>query len=204
MQRKPLPPVPRRCHGRAALALAAFLLAPLTSALAADPFTLDALMGALARNAGGRASFVEKKELALLNTPVESSGEIEFVPPSRLVKRTVKPRPESMVVDGDRLVFERGDKRYDLSLAATPEAAAFVDSIRGTLAGDRQALERTYKLRLEGQAERWALILFPRLARMQALVAEIRIEGRRGLVQRVIIEQADGDRSTMLITPIAP
>ena len=180
------------------IALAMVLLIPRPAL--ADAFSLDSLMSLLASNAAGRALFVETKTLAILNAPIESSGELEFVPPSRLVKRTLKPRVESMVVDGDRLVFERGDKRYDLSLAATPEAAAFVDSIRGTLAGDRQTLERNYRLRLEGTRERWSLILFPRLARMQALVAEIRIEGRRGIVRRIIIEQADGDRSTMQIT----
>lgn len=193
----------RRLLAYAGLALSAIALLAPRPALA-DAFSLDALMAALASNAGGRALFVEKKTLAILNAPIESSGELEFVPPNRLVKRTLKPKPESMVVDGDQLVFERGDKRYELSLTATPEAAAFVDSIRGTLAGDRQALERNYRLRLEGARERWSLILFPRLARMQALVAEIRIDGNRGTVRRIIIEQADGDRSTMQIAPSAP
>jgi hypothetical protein len=183
---------------RAALLLGALLALP----AGATVFGIDELMAGLAQTGGGRARFVERKELAILSAPVESSGELLFVPPARLEKRTLAPRREALLVDGDHLVFERGDKRYELSLAATPEAAAFVDSIRGTLAGDRQALESAYRLRLSGTREAWTLVLFPRLARMQAIVAEIRIEGVRGKVSRITIEQADGDRSLMQITPL--
>lgn len=195
----------RRWLRRFAAVGALLLAAPLAiDRAAADNFTVESLMADLARNTGGRARFVERREMSLLNAPIVSSGELEFIPPNRLVKRTLKPKPESMVVDGDYLLFERGDKRYELSLAATPEAAAFVDSIRGTLSGDLPTLERVYRVRIEGTRDRWSLILFPKLARMQAIVVEIRVEGGGRQVKRIIIEQADGDRSTMQITPVTP
>ena len=40
------------------------------------------------------------------------------------------------------IVIERGRQKHTLQLQDYPELAAVIDSIRGTLAGDRKALER--------------------------------------------------------------
>ena len=61
--------------------------------------------------------------------------------------------------------------------ASSPEAAAFVESIRGTLAGDLAALQKYYGLELSGNEERWKLQLVPQQPRMAKLVSRIRIEG---------------------------
>ena len=121
--------------------------------------------------------FIEKKFIAMLEEPVESSGELFYTAPDYLEKRTLKPKPESMILDHDTLVIERGRQKHHLQLQDYPELAAFIDSIRGTLAGDRKALERNYRLSLEGTVEHWTLQLLPVDEKMQAVVKRIRIAG---------------------------
>lgn len=181
----------RRC---AVLALAA-----LPAWAAAADWDLARLMQTLALNRSGRATFVERKFMALLDKPLESSGELRFVAPNRLEKRTLRPRAESLVLDDGTLTMERAGQTRSLALRDYPEVAAFVDSIRGTLAGDREALERAYALALEGDATRWTLTLTPLAQRMRAVVDKIRIRGARGTVTEVEILQADGDYSLMRI-----
>lgn len=190
-----------------------FRLAPIVLGLVlatASPAALAAwdiqqLMDSLAQNRSSQASFVEKKTIAILERPVESSGQLFYTAPDHLEKRTLKPKPESMVIDGGDLLIERGRQKHRLQLQAYPELAAFIDSIRGTLAGDRQALERNYQLSLEGTAERWTLQLLPRDDKMLAVVQRIRITGARDQVRSIEITQADGDSSLMniekLVTP---
>ena len=185
----------------AAFAVALLLAALSPAALAA--WDLQQLMDSLAQTKSGRATFVEKKSIALLDKPVESSGELLYTAPDRLEKRTLKPKPESMVVNGGELVIERGKQKYQLRLQAYPELAAFIDSIRGTLAGDRNALERNYRLSLEGTAERWTLQLQPIDPKMQAVIQRIRIMGVRDQLRSIDIAQADGDSSTMTIEQVA-
>lgn len=180
--------------------LAAGLALALSSALAAD-WDLQQLMDSLARHKSGRATFVETRRLAVLNKPIESSGELIYIAPDKLEKRTLKPRPESMIVDGDALAVERGNRKYQVQLQAYPELAAFIDSIRGTLAGDRKALERSYQLAMSGTAENWVLQLTPLDERMKAVVQRIRIAGVRDQVNSIDILQADGDSSLMVIEP---
>ncbi|MHB1332685.1 MAG: LolA-related protein [Sulfuriferula sp.] len=165
----------------------------------ATTWDIDQLMQGLARIRTSQANFVEKKTIAMLDRPVESSGELFYRAPDHLEKRTIKPKPESMIVDGDSLIIERGHKKYRLQLADYPELAAFIDSIRGTLAGDRKALERNYRLSLDGTAEHWILQLVPTDAKMQAVVQRIRIAGELDTVRSIEINQADGDSSKMLI-----
>lgn len=164
---------------------------------------IQELMQGLAQNKSGRASFVEKKYIALLDKPVESSGELLYTAPDRLEKRTLKPKPESMLIESGTLTVERGKRRMTLRLQDYPELVAFTESIRGTLAGDVAALRRIYNLDLEGSEERWVLTLRPIETKMLDVVQRIRIGGSHAVVKTIEIEQADKDRSVMVIAPLA-
>jgi outer membrane lipoprotein-sorting protein len=186
------------------LATAATGLALATASVPAfAAWDLQQLMETLAQAKSGRATFVETKRIAMLDKPVESSGELLFTAPDRLEKRTLKPKPESMVVNGGEMLVERGSRKYQVQLQAYPQLAAFIDSIRGTLAGDRKALERSYQLSLDGTAESWSLQLLPLDKKMQEVVKRIRIAGARDQVKSVEIVQADGDSSLMVIEKVA-
>lgn len=165
-------------------------------------WNIDQLMQSLAAITSGHANFVEKKSIAILDKPVESSGELFYTAPDRLEKRTLKPKTESMLLDKDKMIVEQRGKKRTLQLQNYPEVAAFIDSIRGTLAGDRQALERAYNLTLNGDETNWNLTLLPIDDKMKKIVAKISIAGSANLLQTIDILQADGDSSQMIITPI--
>lgn len=186
---------------RAAWALAA-ALAP-QGAPAAD-WGIAQLFDALARQRPARAAFQEKKFLALLDRPVESSGELAFTPPGRLEKLTVKPRPESIVVDRDMVTLERAGKRQSLGLREYPAVAVLVESIRGTLAGDLDSLTKTYSVALDGSPARWRLVLRPLDPALGALAERVEIGGAGAVVRTVEIFLADGDRSVMTLSPLPP
>lgn len=175
------------------------MLLVLSQAVLAAPLSIGQLMSNLAQHPQAAASFTEKKFIAILDEPVESSGELLFVAPARLEKRTLKPKSESMLLDGDTLTLQRGSRKRTLQLRDYPEVSGMIESIRATLAGDRLALERVYQLALSGNTERWTLVLTPRDAGVNAIVAQIEISGMKNEVKRVEIFQADGDRSVMQI-----
>ena len=184
--------------------LAAFaLLLGVCSASVQAAWDLAELMQGLAQNKSGRASFVETKYIAMLDKPVESSGELLFTAPGRLEKRTFKPKPESVLIENGTLTVERGKRRNVLRLQDYPELVAFTESIRGTLAGDTAALKRIYALDLEGSQEEWTLSLRPIDAKMQELVKRIRIGGSHADVKSFEVEQTDKDRSVMVIEKLS-
>lgn len=185
---------------RALVIAACVLAAPAWAAWDIDP-----LLQGLARSKVARANFVEKKYIAMLDAPVASSGELLFTAPDRLERRTLKPRPESVVLEGGVMTMTRGSRQMTIRLQDYPAVGALTESIRATLAGDRAALERHYTLKLRGSEDRWSLLLVPREARVKAYVLEIRIEGERNEIRTVEVEQSDKDRSVMTITKaVAP
>lgn len=186
---------------RAAFAVAVCAAAQAHAAASID---VSSLFESLAKEKPPRAAFHEKKFLALLDKPVESSGEIAFTPPDRLEKRTLKPRPESVVVEGGMVTLDRAGKRHSLALRDNPAIALLVESIRATLAGDLGALTKTYSVGLDGDRAHWRIVLRPLDASLATLVERIEIGGAQAQMKTVEIFQADGDRSLMTLTPLAP
>ena len=191
-------------HRLAGRAMLAVLTLGFSLSLPAAQFTIGQLMAALADNKHGAATFTEKKYISILDQPVESSGELLFVPPGRLEKRTLKPKVETLVLDGDVLTVERQTQKHVLRLKDYPEVAGMIESIRATLAGDRKALEQVYHVGLEGTRERWALVLTPLDTRVGSVIARIRMDGARDEVRTIAILQADGDRSVMSVQKGGP
>jgi outer membrane lipoprotein-sorting protein len=160
-------------------------------------WTLDRLMTTLAQTRSGRATFVELKYLSMTTKPIESSGELLFIAPDHLEKVTTRPKPERLVVDGDTLTIERNQRTYTFELARYPELAAFIESIRATLAGNRDALERLYKVVLVGRGDDWTMTLTPLDARTSKMILAVTLDGTRNELRTVAIQQADGDHSVM-------
>lgn len=166
-------------------------------------WTLPDLMHSLAQKKSGKASFVEKKYIGILDKPLESSGELFFEAPDRLEKRTLKPTPEVMLLDGDKLTITLHDKRpLYLRLQDHPEVAALVDSIRGTLSGDQAALEKNYAIEFSGAQNKWQLTLTPVQKAMNKVISQIRIGGADANLKTITFDQIDGDRSEMTISKV--
>ncbi|HTJ04731.1 MAG TPA: outer membrane lipoprotein carrier protein LolA [Caldimonas sp.] len=186
-----------------ALALAcAFVLASPPSAVAAA-FDLEALTALLAKVRSGEATFVETRRIEMLDRTLTSSGRLTFKAPDVFVRETLRPRHEKLAVEGNTLTMSIGERSRTLQLDASPEAAVIVEAIRGTLTGNRVALERLFETRVGGDASAWTLELVPRDLRLRGQVASVRLAGRESAVREVRVLLADGDHSVMTIEPIA-
>ncbi len=181
----------------------AIVIAVPCAAAAAPGFELAQLTALLARVKAGEASFVEKRRVEILDRTLESSGRLSFRAPDTFVRETLKPRREKLAVSGNELTMSLGDRSRTVQLDSSPEAAVIVEAVRGTLTGNREALERLFIAEVSGSAERWSLELVPRDMRMRGQVASVRLNGRDSTVREVQVVLADGDRSTMTIEPVS-
>ena len=164
-----------------------------------NDWTVAHLMTLLAQNKGGHTTFTEKKFISMLDKPLVATGELVYKAPDHLEKRTLTPKPESFVLDGDTVTIDHANQKHVVQLQDYPKIAAFIESIRGTLAGDQAALERTYHLNLNGTQKKWTLTLWPTDQKITDIVRNIHVHGKQGQVISIDINQADGDRSIMTI-----
>jgi hypothetical protein len=148
MRRRLLPhrPEPRAAHDAARRAwLMAGTALVLAGAVAAAPgFDLGALTTLLGQVRAGEATFVETRRVEMLDRTLMSSGRLSFRAPDKFVRETLKPRHEKLAVDGNTLTMSLGERSRTMQLDASPEAAVLVEAVRGTLTGNRSALERLF------------------------------------------------------------
>lgn len=187
----------RRDGARALLAL---LLG--ASALPAFAFEFDELMALLARQRSGEARFTERRFVGGLDAPLEASGTLSFAAPDRFTRRTLQPRAETMVVDGNQLTMTRGGRSRSFALDATPEMVALVESVRGTLTGNAELLRRYFRPTLAGTAGAWTLDLEPLQEELAGQLRGVRITGRGGELSGIEMRLVGGDHSVMSITPL--
>jgi outer membrane lipoprotein-sorting protein len=179
------------------------LLAFAAPAAAAADTSLAQLFEAIAKHPPQEAAFTEKKFIALLDKPVESSGVLIYTPPDRMEKRTLEPRRESLVIDRTTVVIERAGKRRALPLADYPEMESIFAGLRDTLRGDLGALTQRYSAGLQGDAAQWRLTLRPLAGTGSEKVERIELAGSQWHVSRVEVILGSGERSVMEITPLA-
>jgi outer membrane lipoprotein-sorting protein len=191
----------KRTESRQRFAIAVLVFALTAPAMHADAWRLSDLMQLLARNKSGNATFVEKKYIGILDQQIVATGDLSFVAPDKLEKRTLTPKPETLTLDGDRLTIVRpGKQPIKVSLDDHPEVAAMIESIRGTLAGDLSALESFYALELAGTVHGWQLTLKPKQEKLASIFDHIVIRGVQADIRTIDLEQRDGDHSEMIIT----
>ena len=193
---------PLRPDRRALLAGLAALALVVPAARAQGAFDLVQLMQSLAEVRAGEATFVERRTVAMLERTLESSGRLSFESPDTFVRETLKPRRERIAVVGNTVTMSLGQRSRTVPLDSVPEAAVIMEAIRGTLTGNREALERNFTPTVGGTPQRWTLELKPREPRLRELVIAVRVAGERALVREVTVAMADGDKSVMTIEPI--
>lgn len=171
------------------------------SASSAWAFDLPELMGLLAKQKSGEARFTEQRFVRGLEGPLDASGTLSFQAPDKMTRRTLTPRPETMVVDGNTLTLSRGGRTRTMTLDSMPELLGMVEAMRGTLNGNTQSLARYFRTSVSGTPDKWTLDLVPIDDKLAAQVRTLRLNGRAGEVLGIEMEFIGGDRSVMSITP---
>jgi len=179
-----------RCARAALLALAAVVLAAPARAL-----DLDELLQRMSETRGVHARFREVKEIALLEAPLESEGEIFFVPPRRFARLTTRPAATRFVIDGDALSFqdESGGQDFDLSESAMARTA--VEGFLVLWNGDADGLRKRYATEFSADGQRWHLALTPRSSTMAAVLGRLTLEGDGSNLLEMILVESNGDRT---------
>lgn len=186
------------CLAAAALATPAGAQAP------ASGFDLTQLMRTLAQVKSGEASFTEVRTVPLLDRTLQSSGRLSFEAPDTFVRETLKPRHDKVAVAGNQVTMSLGSRSRTVPLDSVPEAAVIMEAIRGTLTGNREAIDRNFETQVSGTPQRWTLELKPREPRLLQLVSSVRVTGEQAMLREVAVAMSGGDRSVMTISPLLP
>ena len=166
------------------------------------PRDLDTFLDRMSALPGFCSDFEEEKTLSLLDAPLRSRGRIVFAQPNRLLRRVTEPLESDVVLDGDSVEIRTGSQIQQIDLSTQTGLEPLVRSVLWILAGDREAIARTYHATFESRESGWSLRLTPRDPRLATLISEMRLEGVGGLPTRLVLVETTGDRTqTRFIDP---
>jgi hypothetical protein len=157
------------------------------------PTTLAELMRSMANTPGVAAEFTETKHIALLEAPLETTGTLYFIPPDRMARYTTHPGKSTLIIDGDRLVFddESGGDRIDL--ATNTVARVFVANFIVLFNGDLGELQRRYEPTFAIDGDQWSLVLVPRAEVLAKMIASITLRGDDDGMRSMVLREPGGD-----------
>jgi len=158
-------------------------------------FSLQQLFALLAGHKRLHTSYTEQKFVTGVQGAIESSGELLFEAPARMVKRTLRPVTETLAIDGNQAMVERDGRQHTVTLDDHPEIAVHVEGLRACLAGDLDTLLRIYRASLTGTAAHWKLTLVPRDAQAATQVLAITLGGEQADIRSVQVLMSNGDRA---------
>lgn len=161
----------------------------------------EAVMAQLAAQPARATDFTEEKRLSSLAAPLVSHGRLSFVPPARLEKDTVAPRPERLVIDGDQLTIASDNQApRTVALDEHPALRTLADTLRAVLAGDLTTLRRLYTIEEQGSPAAWRLLLVPNQPSLRRALARVTLDGvTDGRIRQIVIQQANGDEQRLIL-----
>jgi hypothetical protein len=141
--------------------------------------------------------FTEVRESRWLAAPIESSGTMRSSP-MMLEKRVERPRPEICRILSDRMQVTApgSDGVKEVLLDQAPAAAALANTLRRVMAGDLEALNKDFQLKLSGDEREWTLQLTPRQPDVARQLKQIGLQGAGRRLVVIVIQESQGDRTT--------
>jgi hypothetical protein len=151
---------------------------------------------------GFSARFEEEKHISLLDRPLVSRGSVYFIPPDRLLRRVTEPTASLLRLEGDRLVVVDPDGSESFDLGANPVARVFAHTFTDVLAGDLEALRRTYAVAFRPEragpasdATAWQIELTPRDPALARAIASLTLRGHGLVLVDLVVRETGGDET---------
>jgi hypothetical protein len=143
------------------------------------------------------ARYEELRESPWLSSPVTTRGTLH-VTPQALEKRVELPRQETWRLLDDRLEWAGpgGAGRKQILFSQAPALKALADVTRRAVAGDLVALERDFKIVLNGDERVWSAQLQPRTPLLARQLESVELQGTGGRLRVLIVSERHGERTT--------
>lgn len=198
--------LPRDASRFVAQAMVACLLFSIMAVSTAHAQSADAdwILRALARPAPMRTDFVEVRDSPLLKNPLRLSGEYRRPREDTLVREVRAPYRETTTLRaGEATIARDGKAPRTFSLSRAPELASLQNSFGALLAGDRDKIERVYRVTAQGDRARWMLTLAPKDKALAARVRDITLFGQGAELRCIETRPVKGELQRTLLASAA-
>jgi hypothetical protein len=157
---------------------------------------------ALANARAVRGRFVQRRHLAGLAKPLESSGSFLFAREHGIEWHTEKPFDSQFLLTGARITQrDEGGVTLEIRAADQPALAVVARVFFALFSLDVDSLSQDFELYGQPRDAGWRLGLKPRAEALGSMFRQALVEGA-GAVDRVTLEDGNGDRSEIVFDEV--
>jgi hypothetical protein len=146
----------------------------------------------------------EVRYLELMDEPWRGSGNLYALPPDMMLKEQQRPASELMGVKGNRMYYlnREDNERHSGEMRPEDPLAAHLEAFRALMNGDREAIDKLYRVAFLSKPKRWELTLTAKDPEIAATLAKIVVSGiAEKPADTIEIHQADGERMEFALRP---
>jgi hypothetical protein len=153
--------------------------------------------------------FVEQRQSPWLTEAVESRGTVRSLPQGGLEKQVESPKQEIWRLLPDRMEWKSlaatgdnsGNTSKQILFSKAPALGVLSDAIRHVVAGDFPALERDFKIVVQGDARQWTAHLQPQSTEAVRYLDRLEMQGSGSRLLTLVVVERKGERTTTRFYP---
>ena len=169
---------------------------------AAQTITIGELQRLLQSVPAGDMRFQEQRQSPWLAAPVESRGVVRSLPQG-LEKQIESPKQETWRMLPDRMEWRgpEGAGNKQILFSQAPALASLSNALRRVVAGDLLALERDFRITLQGDAKLWTAHLQAHTPEVARHLDYLEMQGAGSQLLVLIVVERKGERTTTRFYP---
>lgn len=169
---------------------------------AAQTITIGELQRLLQSVPAGDVRFQEQRQSPWLAAPVESRGVVRSLPQG-LEKQIESPKQETWRMLPDRMEWRgpEGAGNKQILFSQAPALASLSNALRRVVAGDLQALERDFRITLQGDVKLWTAHLQPYTPEVTKHLDYLEMQGAGSQLLVLTVVERKGERTTTRFYP---
>jgi hypothetical protein len=156
--------------------------------------------------------FVEQRQSPWLTEAVASRGTVRSLPQGGLEKQVDSPKQEIWRLLPDRMEWKSlapatgnggntGNTSKQILFSKAPALGVLSDAIRHVVAGDFPALERDFKVVVQGDAKQWTVHLQPQSTEAIRYLDHLEMQGSGSRLLILVVVERKGERTTTRFYP---
>jgi len=146
-----------------------------------------------------QCTFVQTKELSIMNDKMVSKGTMAFARPNKLSWHYTTPYDYTFIITDDKVLTAKGTNRNSIDLKSSQTFRGIARMIAGSVTGRSLMQTEDFDVKILANKQVYVAQLTPRTKHLKKLFTSIRLTFNRStdIVQQVEMTETNGDATTI-------
>ncbi len=151
-----------------------------------------------------QCTFVQTKELSIMNDKMVSNGTMSFAQPNKLCWHYTSPYDYTFIITGEKVLIGKGKNRNSIDLKSSQAFQGIAKLIAGSVTGKCLTQTDEFDVKILADKRYYVAQLIPKTKRLKKMFKTIRLNFNRAssTMERVEMIENSGDNTTIVFQDV--